>query len=85
MKSILVERNGKETEVGPVDPGCITVIRARKIWDEPFPFLRTSETFFEGPRFHYVEDCFRLQPDGRYHYEGTHPAERPVGRPRESR
>lgn len=68
--AILVERSGKETEV-PVPDGCLSVTRARKVWDEPFPLLRTAATFFDGPKFHFVEDQFVLHVDGRFHFWAT--------------
>ena len=78
--AILVERSGKETvmSLGDAEGCALSVSRSRKVWDEPFPFERTSSSFFDGPRFHFAEDVFVLVDDGKYHYSHTYPPDRPL-------
>lgn len=69
-KVTLVARPGVTEEV-EVTCLCPRVIHPRKVYDEPRPFVRTAATIFQGPRFHWVHDVYRLGADGRYYYRGT--------------
>ena len=77
---ILVERSGKETTLEGEFEGATWILRARKVWDESFPLVRTSSSIWDPPKYHYVRDHHRLEYNGifRYVYSHTEPPDRPL-------